>query len=63
MLRLIVWLILIYLIAKILATVLPALRQFFQPRGGSEPRVEEKQTKRQFDNVQDADFEDITDKK
>jgi hypothetical protein len=61
--RFILWIILIYILAKILGTVLQFLRPYFQPRQKSEPAVHEKQTKQEFDNVQDADFEDITDKK
>jgi hypothetical protein len=63
MLRLIAWIILIYIAAKILGTLLQFLRPFFQPRQKPEPPVKEKMTKQQFDNIQDADFEDITDKK
>jgi hypothetical protein len=63
MLRFILWIILIYILAKILGTLLQFLRPFFQSQHKSEPAVHEKQTKKQFDNVQDADFEDITDKK
>lgn len=63
MLRFIAWIILIYVAAKILGMLLQYLRPFFQPRQKSEPPVKEKMTKQQFDNIQDADFEDITDKK
>lgn len=63
MLRLIAWIILIYIAAKILGMLLQFLRPFFQPQQKSEPPVKEKMTKQQFDNIQDADFEDITDKK
>lgn len=63
MLRFIVWIILIYILAKILGAVVQFLRPFFLPPKQSQPTVREKQTKQQFDNVQDADFEDITDKK
>ena len=63
MLRIIVWIILIYILVKILGTVLQFLRPYFQPRQKSGPSVREKKTQQQFDNVQDADFEDITDKK
>ena len=59
MLRFIAWIILIYIAAKILGTVLQLLR----PKQKSEPSVKEKKTTQQFDNIQDADFEDITDKK
>jgi len=63
MLRFIAWIILIYIAAKILGTLLQFLRPFFQPQQKPEPPVKEKMTKQQFDNIQDADFEDITDKK
>jgi uncharacterized protein YneF (UPF0154 family) len=63
MLRYIAWIILIYIAAKILGTLLRFVRPFFQPKLKPEPPVKEKMTKQQFDNIQDADFEDITDKK
>lgn len=63
MLRLIVWIILIYIAAKILGTLLQFIRPYFQHRQKPEPPVKDKMTKQQFDNIQDADFEDITDKK
>jgi len=63
MLRYIAWIILIYIAAKILGTLLQFLRPFFQSRQKLEPPVKDKMTKQQFDNIQDADFEDITDKK
>jgi hypothetical protein len=63
MLRFIAWIILIYIAAKILGILLQFLRPFFQPQQKREPPVKEKETKQQFDNIQDADFEDITDKK
>ncbi len=63
MLRFIVWIILIYIAAKILGTLLQFLRPFFQRKLKPEPPVKAKMTKQQFDNIQDADFEDITDKK
>lgn len=63
MLRFIAWIILIYIASKILGTLLQYLRPFFQPKQKLEPPVKAKMTKQQFDNIQDADFEDITDKK
>jgi len=36
---------------------------FFEAPRKPQPTVRVKETKQQFDNVQDADFEDITDKK
>ena len=63
MLRFIVWIILIYVGAKILGVVLQFVRPFFDPSRKPKSTVQDKQTKQQFDNVQDADFEDITDKK
>ena len=63
MLRYIAWIILIYIAAKILGTLLQFLRPFFQRRQKLETPVKDKMTKQQFDNIQDADFEDITDKK
>lgn len=63
MLRLIVWIILIYILAKILGVVLQIVRPFFEPPRKPQSTIRQKETKQQFDNVQDADFEDITDKK
>jgi len=63
MFRLIVWIICIYILAKIVGIVLQSARPFFDPQRKSQPPVREKETRQQFDNVQDADFEDITDKK
>lgn len=63
MLRFIAWIILIYIAAKILGTVLQFLRPLFQPKQKQETSVKDKATRQQFDNIQDADFEDITDKK
>lgn len=63
MLRIIAWMILIYIAAKILGTLLQYIRPYFRPRKMPEPPVKEKMTKQQFNNIQDADFEDITDKK
>ena len=63
MLRFIVWIICIYIFAKIIGVVLQFLRPFFESPRKPQPTVRVKDTKQQFDNVQDADFEDITDKK
>ena len=63
MLRFIVWIILIYILAKILGVVLQIIRPFFAQPRKPRPTVQMKETKQQFDNVQDADYEDITDKK
>ncbi len=63
MLRLIVWIICIYILAKIIGLVLQLFRPFFDAPRKPQPTVRMKETKQQFDNVQDADFEDITDKK
>ena len=63
MLRFIVWIILIYIFAKVLGVILQFVRPCFSPRKQPQSTVHEKKTKQQFDNVQDADFEDITDKK
>ena len=63
MFRLILWIICVYILAKILGVVLQFLRPFFQQSQKQGPSVRVKNTKQQFDNVQDADFEDITDKK
>jgi hypothetical protein len=63
MLRYIAWIILIYIAAKILGALLKFLRPFFQRKLKPEPPVKDKMAKQQFDNIQDADFEDITDKK
>ncbi len=63
MFRFILWIICIYILAKVLGVVLQMLRPFFAPLPKSGPTVGVKENKQQFDNVQDADFEDITDKK
>ncbi len=63
MFRLIVWIICIYILAKILGVILQFVRPFLEPPRKPQPTVQEKETRQQFDNVQDADFEDITDKK
>ena len=63
MLRFIVWIILVYILAKILGVVLQIVRPFFGTTRPPQSGVQMKKTKQQFDNVQDADFEDITDKK
>jgi len=63
MFRLILWIICVYILAKILGVVLQFLRPFFQQSQKPSPSVGMKESKQQFDNVQDADFEDITDKK
>lgn len=63
MLRFIVWIILIYIFAKVLGMVLQIVKPFFSPPQQPQSKVHEKKTKEQFDNIQDADFEDITDKK
>jgi hypothetical protein len=63
MLRFIVWIICIYIFAKIIGVVLQFLRPFFEASHKPQTTVRVKETKQQFDNVQDADFEDITDKK
>ncbi|MGA7160549.1 MAG: hypothetical protein WBZ48_06085 [Bacteroidota bacterium] len=63
MLRFIVWIILIYIFAKLLGVLLQIVRPFFGTPRSPVSGVQMKKTKQQFDNVQDADFEDITDKK
>ncbi len=63
MLRFIVWIICIYILAKILGVVLQIVRPFFETTTKPQGTVRKKDAKQQFDNVQDADFEDITDKK
>ncbi len=63
MLRFMVWIVLIYIFAKVLGVVLQIVRPFFGPPRIPQSGVQMKKTKQQFDNVQDADFEDITDKK
>jgi len=63
MFRLILWIICVYILAKILGVVLQFIRPFFQEPRKPGPSIRVKETKQQFDNVQDADFEDITDKK
>ncbi len=63
MLRLVLWIIIIYIFAKILGVVVQVLRPLFTPTQPPKPKVRQKTAKEQFDNIQDADFEDITDKK
>ena len=63
MFRFIVWIICIYIIAKILGVLLQFVRPFFGTPRKPQPTIRVKETRQQFDNVQDADFEDITDKK
>ncbi|HTX18003.1 MAG TPA: hypothetical protein VMG34_05010 [Bacteroidota bacterium] len=63
MIRFLIWIILIYLLAKVLGVVLQVVRPLFDPPESPQPTVRVKQNKSQFDNVQDADFEDVTDKK
>jgi hypothetical protein len=63
MLRFIVWIILIYIFAKVIGVILQIVRPFFKPPQQPKSTVHAKKTNPQFDNVQDADFEDITDKK
>jgi hypothetical protein len=63
MFELIIWVVCIYILAKMLGAILQVIRPFFEPPRKQEPNVREKETRHQFDNVQDADFEDITDKK
>jgi hypothetical protein len=63
MFRFIVWIICIYILAKIFGVLLQFIRPFFEAPRKPQAAVREKETKQQFDNVQDADFEDVTDKK
>jgi len=63
MIRFIFWIICIYIVAKVLGILLQFFRPMFQQPQKPRTTVGEKETKQQFDNVQDADFEDITDKK
>jgi hypothetical protein len=63
MVRLILWIIIIYILAKILGVILQVLRPLFNQAKQPQPKVREKMAKEQFDNIQDAEFEDITDKK
>ena len=63
MFRYILWIIIIYIFAKIFGAILQVMRPFFTPAQKPQPKVREKKAKEQFDNIQDADFEDITDKK
>jgi len=63
MFELIIWIVCIYVLAKLLGVVLQVIRPLFEPPRKQQPPVREKETRHQFDNVQDADFEDITDKK
>lgn len=63
MLRFIGWIILVFLFAKILGVVLESLRPWFRPASKPEIHEDEKKVKQDYQNVQDADFEDINDKK
>ena len=61
--RFIGWIILVFLFAKILGVVLESIRPWFRQSAKPDVHEEKKQAKRDYPNVQDADFEDITDKK
>lgn len=63
MLRFIGWIILVFLFAKVLGLVLESVRPWFRSTAKPEVREEGKPVKQDYPNVQDADFEDITDKK
>jgi len=63
MIEFFLWIILIYLLAKVLGVVVQVVRPLFDPPESPKPSVRVKQDKSQFDNIQDADFEDVTDKK
>jgi hypothetical protein len=63
MLRIILWIIIIYIFAKVLGVILQILRPLFSAPQQPHPTVGQKKEKTQFDNIQDAEFEDITDKK
>ncbi|MDD8017146.1 MAG: hypothetical protein PHP42_02110 [Bacteroidota bacterium] len=62
MVRFIAWLIIGFILAKILGAVLRALRNLFQPAPPQHP-VQPRQGKQPYTNVQDIDYEDVSDKK
>ncbi len=63
MLRFIGWIILVFLFAKVLGIVLESIRPWFRSTAKPDVHEEEKHVKQEYPDVQDADFEDITDKK
>ena len=63
LIRLIAWIVLVYIFAKIIGVILQVLRPLFNSGKHEDPAVGKKGSKEQFNNIQDAEFEDITDKK
>ncbi|HTR81776.1 MAG TPA: hypothetical protein VMM58_09120 [Bacteroidota bacterium] len=63
MLDFIFWIIIAYILVKVFGVILQMARPYFNPQQRPKSPVREKRTKEQFNNIQDADFEDITDTK
>lgn len=62
MVRFVLGLILFFIVAKVLGVVIAFLRQALSPPRPQDG-VEKKTAHRQFDNIEDAEYEDITEKK
>jgi hypothetical protein len=62
MARVIFYLIVMYVIAKILGEVLQFLRRMFSPRQSNIQSTQKKQPQK-FENIQDVEYEEINDKK
>jgi hypothetical protein len=63
MIRFVLWLILFFIVAKVFGVVLQFLRQVFAPPQKPRDGVGRKDSGSQFNDIEDADYEDITDKK
>ena len=62
--RFILWLFIIYFVARFLGAVIREMRKIFSPSPSvPDQGVGQKRSSQEFNNVEDADFEDITDKK
>ena len=61
--RFVLWLILFFIIAKVLGVVLQFLRQIFAPQQKPKDSVGRKKSSTQFNEIEDAEYEDISEKK
>jgi hypothetical protein len=61
--RFVIWLILLFILAKMLGVFIQWLRLILGPGPQPKDTVEQKGNRQQFQNIEDADFEDISDKK
>jgi hypothetical protein len=59
--RFIIWIIVVYIIAKILGVVLQQVRIFFGSFGTSQPNVRQHGTTNNR-RIEDVDYEDVSDK-